>query len=202
MYLRLLFFSCLFFITTAASAQMQADAKVVLLFKDTLIITLHVQLNAVNDELVLATQPGEDGKPQDLKINTAVVSSFFFNGYWYKFKDLKNGYKSSDILRNCCVHLIIGTDSLGLFEFKDDKNISAYYIQTPKDGSLIYNIEHPYVAGDLKSFSLLRFIKCKFLEEKISAKSAGYFYDEETAKPDKIKVWKNIITAYYYYCSK
>src|SRR6187549_530712 len=108
-------FIAFFIIPGVIMAQVQPGAKVVLLFKDTVAITLHVDIGTANPELVNASQINEDGTTQSIKINTGVVSSFFINNQWYKFKDLKNGYKDSETMRNCCAKLITGTDSLGLF---------------------------------------------------------------------------------------
>ena len=175
----------------------------VVFFKDTFNVKISVNLNGTNSELITVIEKINDTFTQTEKINSAVITCFFINEERYKFKDLKNGYAQKEILRNCCVRRIAGTDTLGLFEFKDEKNNSSFYIQTPKDGYELYNIEHDYVASSFKGFALLRLMKCTFLYDKISAKQADYYYSETgSTTAEKVAVWKNIIEAYYNNCAK
>ena len=197
-----------------ATAQKEYEGKLVIFFKDTFNVKMAVNLNSPNSELITITEKIESANKQKdkqasppgmqtEKINSAVITCFFINGVRYKFKDLKNGYGQKDILRNCCVQRIEGTDTLGLFEFKDEKNNSSFYVQTPNDGSLLYNIEHDYVASSFKSFALLRLMQCKFLYDKISSTSPGYFYSETGFTiAERVAVWKNIIEGYYKNCVK
>ncbi len=209
-----LFFICFLLLITTVNAQKQYEGRIVIFFKDTFQVKIAVNLNSPNSELITVVEKIEvKGKSkaeqtpspatQTEKINSAVITCFFIDGERYKFKDLKNGDNSNHILHNCCVQRIAGTDTLGLFEFRDEKNSSSFYIQTPTDGYQLYNIDHPYVTSSFASFALLRLIRCKFLYDKISNKVPGFFYSETGFTTlEKVTVWKNIIDAYYNNCVK
>jgi hypothetical protein len=198
---------CFLLMSTTAFTQKQYDAKMVIFFKDTFNVVIAVNLNSPNSELITViekiNETGKQPAAETEKLNSAVITCFFINGERYKFKDLKNGYTQKEILRNCCVQRIAGTDTLGLFEFKGENNEASFYIQTPKDGYELYNIEHDYVTSSFKSFALLRLMHCPFLYDKISSLSSGYFYGKAGLTTlEKVAVWKNIIDAYYNNCTK
>jgi len=209
-----LFFICFLLLSKTILAQKEYEGKMVVFFTDTFYVKMAVNLNGPNSELInviekipdIVKRKGKRGisyTTQTEKLNSAVITCFFINGERYKFKDLKNGYEQKEILRNCCVLRVAGTDTLGLFEFIDEKNNSSFYIQTPKDGYELYNIEHDYVASSFESFALLRLMKCKFLYDKISSKQPGYYYSETGfTTAERVAVWKNIIEAYYNKCTK
>lgn len=204
-------FYWLFSIAGSVQAQKAYEARVVLFFKDTINATMTVNLEGSNDDMITivekrATTEKKKHKrvtseyTQTMKLNLAVITCFYIGGERYKFKDLKNGYDEKDIQHNRCVKRIAGTDTLGLFEASNGSQ-PAYYIQLPKDGFQIYNIDHPYVTSSFISFALLRFVKCETLADKIRNEVPGYFYSENGyTLDDKVSTWKNIISSYYNGC--
>ncbi|GAB2819790.1 hypothetical protein [Ferruginibacter profundus] len=208
----LLFFICLAFIKT--NAQSLYNGKLVLLYTDTVEGSFRMDLHGSNNAMVemnsVERRTNKDKKNRQKiitdtireKYNPGIITNILIGKTWYKLRDLKNDYGDSMTKRNCCVKRIAGTDTLGLFEFVNAAAQSSFYIQTQKDGAQIYNISHPYLAGDFTSFSLLRFYNCTFLREKISSKTPGYFYDESgNDMPERVAVWRNIINGYYDNCN-
>ncbi|MGG9964609.1 hypothetical protein [Ferruginibacter sp. SUN106] len=210
----ILFFICFLLTVAEGSAQQQYNGKLVLLYTDTIAGTFRLDMHGSNNLMVemisIERRKNKDRKARQKiitdtireKYNPGIITNILIGNTWYKLRDLKNNYGDSMTKRNCFVKRIAGTDTLGLFEFVNAAGASSFYIQTQKDGAQIYNISHPYLAGDFKSFSLLRFYDCVFLREKISSKTPGYFYDESgNDTGERVTVWKNIIKGYYDNCN-
>lgn len=201
---------------SAAKAQDRPyEGKLVILFRDTVKGKFILNMHGTNHELVEVTTVNMvrnknrqakqkiTAKAETVKLNAALISNVMIGKDSYKFRDLKDDYGDSMIRRNCLAKRIAGTDTMGLFEFVNEAGISSYYLQGPKDGAVIYNIAHPYVAGDFTSFSLLRFYKCEFVRQKIKAKDHDYFYEETgSSLADKLQVWRNILDVYYKECAR
>ncbi len=214
--MRTIFFVTLVFFMAAPSANAQVqqyEGRLVILFRDTVKGKFMLNMHGTNREMVEVTtvtmvrNPNRiakqkmTAKTETVKLNSALISNVLTGKDSYKFRDLKDDYGDSMIRRNCLAKRIAGTDTVGLFEFVNKAGVSSYYLQGPKDGAAIYNIAHPYVAGDLTSFSLLRFYQCEFIRQKIKDKDSNYFYDETSSLAVKVQVWKNILDAYYKDCA-
>ena len=172
---------------------------------------IEVNLHAPNPELItIKTTTTSKSKSKGSRtkttatetgrFNTGIITYFTAAGHRYKFKRLKNNYGDTAVLNNCAVERIAGTDTLGIFRFVDEAGMTHHYIQTPNDGFDIYNISHPYVASSFEAFTLMRFIRCQSLADKISNHDAAFWYDEKNTAAEKLLVWENIIREYYKTC--
>ncbi len=204
-----------FVVVPATHAQTEYNGKLILLFSDTVKGMFRMDLHGPNNSMVEVTSvelvPNKNKYAKQKfisqtikeKYNPGIITAVFIEGTRYRLRDLKNDYGDNMIQRNCCVKRVAGTDTLGLFEFVNKAGVSSFYFQGPKDGVDIYNIDHPYVSGDLSSYSLLRLYSCEFIREKIKAKAPGYFYTETgSITSERVEVWKNIIKGYYEHCNK
>lgn len=129
-------------------------------------------------------------------VNSMLVKQVIIDGTTYHMANLENGYK--EIIENACVTLVMGTDSLGLFQFKDDRDKVHFYVRKTGENSM-RNIEHEnftsgsfiYLIGVSRMFQ-----KCKELETKIKKKHEGYLFTEATTPEMRLELWKKLFTEY------
>lgn len=202
---------CLAATVHSFAQQKEYDTEVSMLFQKPVKGKIEVNLHAPNPELItIKTTTTSKSKSKGSRtkttatetgrFNIGIITYFTAEGRRYKFKRLKNNYGDTAIRNNCAVERIAGTDTLGIFRFVDEAGTTYHYIQTPNDGFEIYNISHPYVASSFEAFTLMRFIRCESLAEKISNHDAAFWYEEKNTAAEKLLVWQNIIREYYKTC--
>lgn len=130
--------------------------------------------------------------------NPAIISRVIIDGKSYLFKDLRYGYDDKEIFQNCLVQQYAGNDSLAIYEWKNAKGETGYYVSTPRFTDYAEDINHPKYEGDgFSAFTGLKFSRCPELARKIYDRVSGYFYDGKLASTtEKLTVWKRIMEEY------
>ena len=128
----------------------------------------------------------------------AIISRVILNGKTYLFRNLRYGYDDKNIRENCAVERHFGNDSLGIFQWTNPEGKISYYIITPRFTDYAEDISHPKYDGDgFKSFTGMKFYRCKTLGDKIYNRENGYFYNNESFSTEqKLDVWKRILQEY------
>lgn len=130
--------------------------------------------------------------------NPAIISRVIIDGKTYRFKDLRYGYDDKERFENCLVQQIFGNDSLAIYEWKNAKEETGYYVSSPQFTEYGEDISHPKYNGDgFGVFTAIKFSRCESLAKKIYDRVSGYFYDGKTASTtEKLEVWKRIMEEY------
>ncbi|MBK6826133.1 MAG: hypothetical protein IPG86_04355 [Chitinophagaceae bacterium] len=130
--------------------------------------------------------------------NPAIISRVIIEGKTYLFKDLRYGYDDKEIFQNCLVQHYFGNDSLAIYEWKNAKGETGYYVSTPRFTEYAEDINHPKYEGDgFGSFTAIKFSRCSVLAKKIYDREPGYFYDRKlNSNEEKLAVWKRIMQEY------
>ena len=204
-------FVLLFFINLSFSPlrAQTYEGKLVIFFKDTLEGKITVNLTGENKGLVYiesSTQTTTKKKgtkttasvTENNGYNPAIISALLINGKTYKFKDLRFDYEEKNNLENCCVEQIFGNDSIGIYQWTDKNQQISWFSFSPRFNERAESLSHPkYNDGGFRTFTGMRFARCKTLGDKMYDMAPGYFYENKTASPEeKLEVWKNIIRDY------
>ena len=130
--------------------------------------------------------------------NPALISRIVIDGSSYQFKDLRFGYNDNEILENCLVQKYSGNDSLAIYQWKNAKGSTGYYICTPRFTDYAEDINHPkYDEDGFSSFVTIKFSRCSVLAKKIYEKTPGYTYsNQKNSTEEKLAVWKKIMEEY------
>jgi hypothetical protein len=130
--------------------------------------------------------------------NPAIISRVIIEGKTYLFKDLRYGYDDKEIYENCLVQQYFGNDSLAIYEWKNAKGETGYYVSTPRFTEYAEDINHPkYEGNGFSSFAVIKFSRCRELAKKIYDRESGYFYDSKlNSTEEKLAVWKRIMEEY------
>ena len=130
--------------------------------------------------------------------NPAIISRVIIEGKTYLFKDLRYGYDDKEIFQNCLVQQYFGNDSLAIYEWKNAKGETGYYVSSPRFTEYAEDINHPKYEGDgFGSFTGLKFSRCRELAKKIYDREPGYFYNsKQNSTEEKLAVWKRIMEEY------
>lgn len=130
--------------------------------------------------------------------NPAIISRVTIEGKTYLFKDLRYGYDDKEIYENCLVQQHFGNDSLAIYEWKNARGETGYYVSSPRFTEYAEDINHPKYEGDgFGTFTAIKFSRCSELAKKIYDRVSGYFYDGKLASTtEKLAVWKRIMEEY------
>ena len=130
--------------------------------------------------------------------NPAIISRVIIAGKNYLFKDLRYGYDDKERYENCLVQQYFGNDSLAIYEWKNARGETGYYVSSPRFTEYAEDINHPKYEGDgFGSFTTIKFSRCKELAQKLYNREPGYFYDSKlNSTEEKLAVWKRIMQEY------
>lgn len=165
-----------------------------------------VDLNGANNEMIeietteiSKSKGGGKRTKQTLttstKLNVAFISRLVINDSTYYFRDIKYDYNDKYYM-NVCVRLISGTLNCGMFQNGKSSGVENISFKLPNDDfSKLVSADFDYYKAT-QAWQIFAYGKCPSLHTKMSEKQAGYAWDENTSKQNRISMWKQWIQEY------